>query len=97
MPLGEADAAAIFASLHALGEGVAIKLGTQLAYGVLRNDQQVLTDRGLVGRAKTLEFATAKLTLAVDDQPTIDGVAYVVRDVYPTDDAAVSLAVVEPV
>lgn len=97
MALGEADAAAIFADLYARGEAVEARLGTQRHYGVLRKDQQVLTDRGQVGRVQTLEFATAKLTLAVDDQPTLNGTAYVVRDVYPTDDAAVSLAVVEPV
>lgn len=97
MPLGEADAAALFADLYELGEAVVVSLDNRTTHGVLRRGQQTLIDRGQVGWVRTLEYPTAGFPLAVGDQPTIGGAVYVVRDLPPQDDTAVGVAVVEPV
>lgn len=96
MPLGESDAAALFADLYELGEAVAVSKGQLTTHGVLRRGQQVLTDRAAqVGWVSLLEYPSTGFPVAVNDQLTIDGETYVVRDVPPQDDAAVGVAVVE--
>lgn len=93
MALGAGDLAGILADLERLDEAVAITFGGLTITGILLSDHAVISDSlegSQVSRVNALMIPADGLPgIAVDSEVTVDGTAYVVRDVILPDDRAV--------
>lgn len=97
MPLGDADIAALFTDLKALGEAVDVVKGGTTVQGVLRTGQELLTQdgHGMRNVATVTIKRGAIATLAVDDSITVNGATYRVAVLDDGDDGGLTVIVLD--